>query len=264
MTQSQSNEQSTKNKAPGSAAWWQTFFHGIALDLWRAAITPQQTRAEADFLQQHLNVHEGAGLLDVPCGNARLSIALAQRGYNLTGVDIASEFIDEAREKSVEFGLSIDLYNLDMRDLPQLGLFDGAFCFGNSFAYLDDNGNQSFLLGIARNLKAGARFLIDTHAVAECTLPAFEEKRSFQVGDITLEIDSRYDHEQSRVFTEYNFIRDGKQDRRPSSQRIYTYHELAGLLENAGFRIEAAYGSLKEEPFRLASPSLLLIATRTN
>jgi SAM-dependent methyltransferase len=262
MAQSPSDEQSTKNKAQSSAGWWQTFFHGIALDLWRAAITPEHTKAEADFLQEHLDVNEGAKLLDVPCGNARLSIALAQRGYNLTGVDIASEFIDEARETALKLDLKIDLHNLDMRELPQLGTFDGGFCFGNSFGYLDDDGNQSFLLGVARNLKPGSRFLIETHAVSECTLPGFEQQRSFQVGDITLEIDSRYDYKQSRVFTEYNFIRDGKEDRRPSSQRIYTYHELAGLLETAGFSIESAYGSLKKEPFRLGAPSLLLIATR--
>ena len=45
--------------------------------------------AEADFIEKHLQVSHGAKLLDVPCGNGRLAIELARRGYQLTGIDIA-------------------------------------------------------------------------------------------------------------------------------------------------------------------------------
>src|SRR5947209_6426110 len=39
-----------------STDWWQTFFSGLILDMWRAAMTPEQTRTEADFLQRVLEV----------------------------------------------------------------------------------------------------------------------------------------------------------------------------------------------------------------
>src|SRR5258708_32097278 len=81
--------------------WYENFFHGVSLDLWRKAISPQQTRAEADFLVKALVCHEGSNLLDVPCGNGRLSLELARRGYRVTGVDIAAEFIDEARANAL-------------------------------------------------------------------------------------------------------------------------------------------------------------------
>src|SRR5438105_15823508 len=77
--------------------WYEDFFHGIPLDLWRKAIPLEHTKAEADFLVTALNCRTGAHLLDVPCGNGRLSLELAQRGYRLTGVDISEEFIAEAR-----------------------------------------------------------------------------------------------------------------------------------------------------------------------
>src|SRR5882762_7459486 len=77
--------------------WYEDFFHGIALDLWRKAIRPEQTKAEADFLVNVLQCEAGSHLLDVPCGNGRLSLELARRGYRVTGVDIAEEFIEEAR-----------------------------------------------------------------------------------------------------------------------------------------------------------------------
>jgi SAM-dependent methyltransferase len=244
--------------------WYENFFNGIALDLWRAAITPEQTRAEADFLQKHLAADPNSRVLDVPCGNGRLAIELTRRGHHLTGIDIASEFIEEAKRESGRLNLSIEWYNRDMREITEEGEFDGAFCFGNSFGYLEDDGSEEFLQTVARSLKAGARFIIDAPATAECLLPRFAKHSSFDVADIKLEIDRRYDHEQGRVFSDYNFIRDGIDDRRPSSQRIYPYKELAHLLSNAGLEIQSAFGSLEEEPFALGAKTLLLVCVKVS
>lgn len=242
--------------------WWENFFHGVALDFWRAVVSDEQTRAEADFIQKQLQLSAGARVLDVPCGNGRLSIALARRGFQLTGVDIAREFIDEAKMKSSEDGVPIDFDERDMRDLPWTSEFDGVFCCGNSFGYLDDQGNADFLKAVSNALRPGARFLIDMGSIAECLLPAFQEHRSMEVGGITLVADSRYDHAQGRMFTEYSFIRDGQTDTRPSSQRIYTYHELAGLLGEAGLEPVSAYSSLAEDPFKLGAHRLLLVSEK--
>ena len=242
--------------------WYDNFFHGIALDFWRAAVTEEQTRAETDFIQKHLQLSSQAKLLDVPCGGGRLSLEFAKRGFDLTGVDIASEFIDEAGTKSGASGLSIEWHNRDMRELPWHEQFDGAFCFGNSFGYLDDDGNVDFLRAVARTLKPGARFVLDTGAIAESIIPNFQPRRWFEVGGITFLIDSRYDHEQGRLFTEYTFIRDGKTEKRPASLRIYAYSEVRTLLKKAGLEIIAAFSSVNEEPFRLGTQRLLLITQK--
>src|SRR5882672_6968715 len=105
-------------KSGSDSNWWEHFFHGIALDFWRAAVSVEQTRAEADFLQQQLQIPGAGKILDVPCGNGRLSLELASRGFDLTGVDLASEFIEEARAESAERGLRVDWFNRDMRELP--------------------------------------------------------------------------------------------------------------------------------------------------
>jgi SAM-dependent methyltransferase len=238
--------------------WWQNFFHGIALDLWRAAVSAEQTKAEADFIEQQLNVGAGAKLLDVPCGNGRLSLALAARGYQLTGVDFASEFIAEAKAKARAEDLLVDWQERDMRDLPWAKEFDGAFCFGNSFGYLEEQENEDFLKAVSSALKPGAGFILDAPATAECSLPTFSERRSFEIGDITLTVNNKYDHEQARMVTDYHFIRDGQDDCRPGSQRIYTYRELANLCRKYGLQVEASYSSLTGDPFHLAAHRLLL------
>lgn len=242
--------------------WWENFFHGIALDFWRAAISDEQTRAEADFIKNQLKLPVGAKVLDVPCGNGRLSIELGAFGFELTGVDIAEEFVDEAKRNSRARGISIDWRNSDMRALPWTNEFDGAFCFGNSFGYLDDDGNADFLKAVSRTLKSGARLIIDAPAIAECLLPNFQETRTIELGGITVTIDNRYDHEQGRMFPSFTFVRNGVEDKRSSSQRIYTYKELSGLLSGTGLETVSAFGSLDEHPFKLGAHRLLLVAMK--
>jgi SAM-dependent methyltransferase len=245
-----------------SSFWWESFFHGVALDFWRAAISDEQTRAEADFLQKQLQLPPGGKVLDVPCGNGRLSLELAKRGLEPTAVDLATEFITEARKASQQANVKVDWQQRDMRDLPWSEEFDGAFCFGNSFGYLDEQGNADFLRSVAKALRPGARFVLDSGAVAECLLPILQEKRSLECGGITLESETRYDHTQGRIFTDYTFIRDGQSDTRPASQRVYTYRETADLLTKAGLRTIAAYGALSEEPFKFGAQRLYLVATK--
>src|ERR1700687_1831953 len=242
-----------------STNWWEIFSHAIALDFWRAAVTDEQTRLEADFLQQQLQITTAARVLDVPCGGGRLAIELAGRGFDLTGVDIASEFIEEARTNSVARGLKIEWKNRDMRDLPWREEFDAAFCFGNSFGYLEDEGNTQFLKAVARTLKPGARLVIETGATAESVLPNFQPRRWFEIGGIKLLIDSRYDCEQGRIFTAYTFFRDGQTEQRPSSQRVYTFSELCSLLAAAGLDVSASFASLSGDVFQLGAQRLFLV-----
>jgi SAM-dependent methyltransferase len=245
-----------------SKNWWENFFHGVALDFWRAAISDELTSAEADFIEKQLQVATGGKVLDVPCGNGRLAIALARRGLKLTGVDIATEFLEEAKQNSQAAGVDVEWHERDMRRLPWTSEFDGAYCFGNSFGYLEDDENAEFLHAVSRSLNPGARFILDAPAITECILPHFQLARSFELAGIKVSIDHRYDHQQGRMFNDFIFSRDGVADRRPSSQRTYTYRELLELLRAAGFEVVNAYGSLAEEPFTLGAQRLLLVCVK--
>jgi SAM-dependent methyltransferase len=242
--------------------WWEGFFYGIALDFWRAVISDEQTAAEARFINTHLQLPVGARILDVPCGNGRLALKLANQGFHLTGVDLAAEFIEEARTKSVDGGLPVDWHRRDMRDLPWSNEFDGAFCFGNSFGYLDDQGNADSLKALSRTLKPGARYILDAPAIAECLLPNLQPHRKIEIAGITVEMDTSYDPEQRRMFNEFSFTRDGETDKRSSSQRIYTYRELGALLREAGLEPVADYSSLTGEAFEPGALRLFTVCLK--
>ena len=157
--------------------------------MWRRAITPEQTRAEVDFLEKRIYGGTAGKFLDVPCGNGRHAVELAMRGHAVTAVDSSEESIAEARTKSgpVEWLLG------DMCELPRIAKFDVAYCFGNSFGYLDRDGVRRFLRAIARALKPAGRFVIETGMAAESILPGLVKNRWFRLGDIFMLSENQYD-----------------------------------------------------------------------
>ena len=80
--------------------WWRTFFSGLMVESWLMSATAEQTRQDAAFIRESLDVPPPAKLLDVPCGGGRHSLALAGLGYDMTGVDISSGFLTAARAQS--------------------------------------------------------------------------------------------------------------------------------------------------------------------
>lgn len=156
------------------ANWWESFFQGVAVDMWLEAMPAEHTAREADALAQALAVPVGAEVLDVPCGAGRLSLALAQRGYTMTAVDWSTEFLIHAR--SGDAGARVRWEQRDMRDLPWRARFDAAFCVGNSFGYFDDEGNATFLAAVASVLKPGARFVLETPMVIENLLGHLQDR----------------------------------------------------------------------------------------
>jgi len=242
--------------------WYEQFFHGLALELWRHAVSPEQTRAEVDFLEQEFAAPAGARLLDVPCGNGRHALLLAARGYRTTGVDLSQEFIEEAQGRAAAERLSVEWRQMDMRRLPWREEFDGAYCFGNSFGYLEPEGMEDFVAALAGALKPGARFVLQTGITAESILPNYVEHEWYRVGGVIMLIANEYDIAHSCLDTTYTFMKDGRTETAESTHWVYTTAELARMLARHGLETKALYAGLDRAPYRLGSHYLCLVSVR--
>jgi SAM-dependent methyltransferase len=234
--------------------WWEHFFEGVSVDLWLQAVPPEHSEREAEFLARTLAVPPGAELLDVPCGGGRLALALARRGYQMTGVDWSPEFLSHARSRTGADALTWE--RRDMRELPWRAHFDGAFCLGNSFGYFDDEGNAAFLGAVAAALKPGARFVLETPMVLENLLGHLQDRPWWQVGEMRLLVVNTYDPARERLDIEYTFVSKGGVEVRQGSHRAYSYRELVELIESAGFSVETA------EPWTRSAHMVTFIGTR--
>ena len=241
--------------------WWRDFFGGLVVEFWRAAMTPDATRAEADFLERRLGLVPGSRVLDVPCGDGRLALALAERGCRVTGVDISREFLEAGSARAKERGLEVTWRQAEMRDLPWRGEFDAAYCAGSSFGYLDDAGNAAFLAAVSRTLVPGGRFFLDCKA-AESILPTFRESYEMTVGEIRFASVNSYDPATGTMENRYTISRGDRVEKKRALTRIYTASEILRLLTLVGFADFETYGSVEGEPFRLGSPRLFVVARK--
>jgi SAM-dependent methyltransferase len=232
--------------------WWQNFFEGVSVSMWLQAVPREHSVKEAGEIEKLLAAAPGSEILDVPCGGGRLSVLLGERGYRVTGVDMSQEFLQHAR--SVD-GTGVTWEQRDMRDLPWEARFDGAFCVGNSFGYLDDDGNMAFLRAVKRTLKPGARFILQTPMVIENLLGHLQVRPWWKAGDVYLLIENDYDAARQRLDIEYTFVSNGRVEVRRGSHRAYTYRELAELIAEAGFAVAPA------EPWSRGAHNVTFIGT---
>jgi SAM-dependent methyltransferase len=242
--------------------WWKTFFSGLVVDFWRAAMPPEATKAEADFFARHLALAPGARVLDVACGDGRLALELARQGFRVTGVDISEDFLAAGRQSAGDQDLAVEWRLSDMRDLPWREEFDGAFCGGSSFGFLGDAGDRDFVRAVARTLKPGARFAIDAVKAAEVIAPHFRERHAMDVGGIRFEAENRYDPAAGWMESRYTLTRGDRNEVRFARHRIYTCREVEAMLEEGGFGGIQGFGSLAGEPFEPGASRLIFVAVR--
>lgn len=69
-----------------------------------------------EFLAR-LGITAGQDVLDVACGAGQLSLPAARLGARVTGIDIASNLIEQAKARAVEAGLAVDFAEGDAEAL---------------------------------------------------------------------------------------------------------------------------------------------------
>jgi len=73
---------------------------------------------EAEGFYRRLGVRPGSRLLDVACGSGQLALIAARNGVDATGIDIAENLVERARERARVEGLRARFQEADAEDLP--------------------------------------------------------------------------------------------------------------------------------------------------
>jgi ubiquinone/menaquinone biosynthesis C-methylase UbiE len=220
--------------------------------------------AQVDFIVRALELPEGARVLDLCCGWGRHSVRLAQRAYRVTGLDLSAYHLRLAKAAAQMAGVEVDLIHADMREIPRGRRFDAAINCFTSFGYFDDEAdNQRVLNGVARALKPGGRFFIDT-INHDGLMRVFRESDCTRRPDDALSIElRRYDPLTGRINVDWVYLEaDGGQRKAFHSVRIYRYVELAAMLSEAGLTPVRAWGGFDGSELTLQSPRLVVLAAK--
>jgi SAM-dependent methyltransferase len=245
--------------------WPVAFFDDDYLRIYRPTFTAERTSAEVDFIESLLAVPKGARVLDLACGYGRHAIAMAARGYQVTGLDFNAGYLEIAAAEATAAGAPVTWRAGDMRALPFEREFDAVYSFFTSFGYFGDDENEQVLAGIARALQPGGRFLIDM--MNRDWLLTHPEQRTWtqrEDGSLFME-ETSLELTASRVVARQMLIdpQGGPQVTKEYFLRAYTCAELTALLRRQGLVVKDVYGGTDRRPYDTEAHRLVLVAERS-
>ena len=210
-------------------------------------------RKTAEYVSDILNenrINKGI-LLDLACGTGTMSLILAQKGYDVIGVDNSPEMLGEAREKALEAGEDILFLCQDMCSIDLYGTVDCTVCLLDSLNHLE---SKEELLEAFKRVSLftvpGGLFVFDVNT---------EYKHKYVLGDNTFVYDNddvycvwqnEYDDESKTVEIFLDFFQEENGLYRRSSEyfaeRAFSDSDIQNLLSEAGFTDIKAYGELRK------------------
>jgi SAM-dependent methyltransferase len=244
--------------------WYCEFFGEEYLRLYDGALTPERAAREVEGIVTLLNLPPGSQILDLCCGHGRLTIPMARRGYQLTGLDLSELFLDRARSDAEAAGVSIDWRHGDMRAIPFDAAFDAVINIFTAFAYLEsEEEDLKVLHQVQKALKPGGLFLLESNH-RESLLRGFLPAQITHREDGTLVLNERsFDLLTSRYEGRWTLVRpDGNRKEYRTSKRIYSLTEFARLFAAAGLELCDYFGGLDGSELTLESRRLALVGRK--
>ena len=106
----------------------------------------------------HLKLDKNSKILDAACGKGRHSIEIEKLGYNVTGIDLSKNSINEAK-KHENINLKFLIHDIS---IPLKSEFDAVFNLFTSFGYFEnERDNLQTIKAIKANLANNGVAVID-------------------------------------------------------------------------------------------------------
>ncbi|MCQ2456671.1 MAG: class I SAM-dependent methyltransferase [Clostridia bacterium] len=207
----------------------------------------------ADFLEKCFEKHMGKKpelVLDLGCGTGSMTLELARRGYDMTGLDISPDMLSRAYGRAAGEGVTGVLFlEGDMCDFELYGTMGAIVCCLDGVNHITDSEELARCFGLVHNyLDPDGLFIFDVNT-------PYKFKNVYADNDYVLEEDGAVCVWQNRLsdggetcdfrLTVFERGSDGRYSRRDGvvSERCYGKEELFGMLLNAGLEVVGFYGN---------------------
>ncbi len=239
---------------------WQEFFKHEA-DQYDNEPFTQATKEEIEFLIEQVQIPQGALILDMGCGTGRHSVALAQHGFSVTGVDLSEHMLEKARARAAAAHTNVTFVQCDAMTFRSEPVFDAAIGLCEGAMGLLGQGDDpierdlTVLRNIHAALKPNGQLIVNALNVFRVARKVGhdEEAKTFDVMSQTTLNTMVFETPKGPV-------------KIPCRERMYTPTEFTLMLRAAGFSVEHIWGGTagnwRREPMDLDEYELMAIARK--
>ena len=214
----------------------------------------------------------GGPILELASGTGRVSIPLAQRGFPVTGLEIAPPMLAEARRKAAAADVHVTWVQGDMRDFELDRQFSLVILPNNTLCHLYTLADfEGCLTSVHRHLRPDGRFIVEVfvpnldilrqnpnerHLFARFDAPDGSDK-------VVVTQSARYDAatQMRHITLHYQLPNQDEERTGDLNMRMYFPQELDALFRYNGFTIEHKYGDFALRPFDASSATQIFVLT---
>ena len=239
--------------------WFDSWFNSPYYHILYKSHDDTEARQFMDRLLRVLALPINARILDLACGKGRHARYLAEKGFDVTGLDISPSNIAFARHFEHE---RLTFYQHDMRLPFRINYFDAIFNIFTSFGYFDtDEDHIKTLVNVRRGLKPGGLFLLDffnTHWVQQHMVK--HEVKNLDGIEFNLHKTIRG----ARIYKRVEFTIGDKKFLFRERVRLFMPSDFQAMFKHAGLKIIERFGDYDLSPFNPEySRRLILIGQKS-
>lgn len=194
-------------------------------------------------------------LLDLCCGNGRVSIHMAKKGFKAVGVDVSKAFVEDARDKAERHRVSNSVTFLvgDVRRLEQVVSgrsqpFDVVTSVWTSVGYYSVEEDLDIFKQARKLAREGATLIVAETTHSGYLSLKFAPTSHWEVENMIVLESREYDPVKSHMSTSWTFYQKHGSDLKFIDKvefelHVYNLSEFCSLLNEAGWETVATYGS---------------------
>jgi SAM-dependent methyltransferase len=189
----------------------------------------------------------GGRALELGIGTGRVALPLAERGVEVSGIDLSRAMVAKLREKPGGDRIAVEIG--DFASTRVDGTFTLAYLVFNTINNLTAQDEQvACFRNAAAHLEPGGCFLIEVGVPQLQRLPPGETFRVFNFSETHWGVDE-YDVANQGLVSHHFTLRDGQIRRRSIPFRYVWPAELDLMAELAGMRLRDRWSGWRREPF---------------
>lgn len=211
-------------------------------------------------------INEGI-LLDLGCGTGSMSLAMAERGFDVIGVDSSVGMLNAAQQKMFTSGKQMLLLNQSMEEIDLYGTVDCAICVLDGINHLkNEKAVKATFEKVSLFMNKGGAFAFDVNTLYKHKFVLADNVFVYEPDGVYCVWQNSFNEADSSVDISLDFFEeeDGVYYRSGESftERAYELNEIKAWLEDAGFEVIGIYDDLTLDDVKQNSERAVFLAKK--